>query len=47
MTQNVMAELEKALYLKDGEKLKAALRKYMLTCASSFDGAAEDRIQKL
>lgn len=41
MTQNVMAELEKALYLKDGERLKTALRKYMLTCASSFDGAAK------
>lgn len=38
---NVMAELEKALYLNDGERLKTALRKYMLTCASCFDGAAE------
>ena len=38
---NVMAEMEKALYLNDGERLKIALRKYMLTCASCFDGAAE------
>ena len=38
---NVMAELEKALFLSDGSRLKNALRKYMLTCASSFDGAAE------
>ena len=38
---NVMAEIEKALYLNDGKKLKNALRKYMITCISSFDGAAE------
>lgn len=38
---NVMAELEKALYLKDGKGLKDSLRKYMLICISCFDGAAE------
>ena len=37
----VMAELEKALYLKDEKGLKESLRKYMLTCISCFDGAAE------
>ena len=38
---NVMAGLEKALYMNDGSKLKEYLRKYMITCISSFDGAAE------
>ena len=38
---NVMSDIEKALYLNDGKKLKNALRKYMITCISSFDGAAE------
>lgn len=38
---NVMEELEKALYLNDGIKLKESLRKYMLTCISCFDGASE------
>lgn len=38
---NVMSCLEKALYLNDGDKLKAALRKYMISCISCFDGAAE------
>lgn len=38
---NAVAEIEKSLYLNDGEKLKAALRKYMISCISSFDGAAE------
>ena len=38
---NVMQELEKALYLNDGIKLKESLRKYMLTCISCFDGASE------
>lgn len=33
--------MEKAIYLNDAERLKEALRNYMLTCASSFDGAAE------
>lgn len=38
---SVMAGLEKALYLNDGQKLKEYLRKYMVTCISCFDGAAE------
>ena len=38
---NVMAGLEKALYLNDGKKLQEFLRKYMITCISCFDGAAE------
>ena len=38
---NVMAELEKALFLSDSGRLKSALRKYMLSCISSFDGAME------
>ncbi len=38
---NVMADLEKALYLNDGDRLKATLRKYMLTWVSCFDGASE------
>lgn len=40
---NVMAGLEKALYLNDGKKLQEFLRKYMITCISCFDGAAEGR----
>ncbi len=39
--QNVMSGLEKALYLNDGQKLQEYLRRYMVTCISSFDGAAE------
>lgn len=38
---NVMLNLEMALYLQDSKLLKESLRKYMLTCISSFDGAAE------
>jgi len=38
---NVMADFEKALYMNDGSKLKEALRRYMVICISSFDGAAE------
>ena len=38
---NVMSCLEKALSLNDGDNLKAALRKYMISCISCFDGAAE------
>ena len=37
----VIAGLEKALYQNDGAKLKESLRKYMVTCISSFDGASE------
>ena len=39
--ENVMTGLGKAIYLGDGEKLKNYLRKYMITCISSFDTAAE------
>lgn len=38
---NVMASLEKALYLNDGKKLQESLRNYMITCISCFDGATE------
>lgn len=38
---NVMAGLEKSLYLNDGKKLQEFLRKYMITCISCFDGANE------
>ena len=38
---NVMSGLEKALFLNDGKKLQEALRKYMITCISCFDGATE------
>ena len=38
---NVMAGLEKALYLNDGKKLQEFLRKYMITCISCFDEASE------
>ena len=38
---NIMAGLEKALYLNDGKKLQESLRKYMITCISCFDGASE------
>lgn len=38
---NVMVGLEKALYMNDGEKLKEFLRKYMMTCISYLDVAAE------
>lgn len=37
----VIAEIEKAVYLNDGERLQRAIRNYMLTTISSFDGAAE------
>ena len=38
---NVMADLEKALYLSDGEKLKKALQKYLISSVSYFDSSAE------
>ncbi|MDY2627316.1 MAG: AAA family ATPase [Lachnospiraceae bacterium] len=41
MEGNAMAEIEKSLYLNDGDRLKTALQKYMISCISSFDGAAE------
>ena len=36
---DVMAGLEKALYLNHGKKLQEFLRKYLITCISCFDGA--------
>jgi hypothetical protein len=41
LDSNVMSDIEKALYLNQSEKLQSALRKFMITCISSFDGAAE------
>lgn len=38
---SIMAVLEKALYLNDGKKLQESIQKYMMTCISCFDGAAE------
>lgn len=38
---NVMAGLEKALYMNDSDKLKEFLCKYMMTCISYLDGATE------
>ena len=37
----VVPDIEKAIYLGDGERLQNALRNYMISCISSFDGAAE------
>ena len=37
----VIPEIEKAIYRSDGDRLQQALRKYMISCISSFDGAAE------
>ncbi|MCR5294363.1 MAG: AAA family ATPase [Lachnospiraceae bacterium] len=38
---NAVTQVEKAIYLNDAKRLEEALRNYMLTCVSSFDGAAE------
>lgn len=38
---NVMADLEKALYLSDGSKLEKALQKYLISSVSYFDSGAE------
>ena len=38
---NVVSDLEKALYNSDSIKVKESLRNFMITCISSFDGAAE------
>lgn len=38
---NVISEIEKAVYLSDAKRLQEALKKYMLTTISYFDGAAE------
>ena len=40
-TSNVIAEIEKAVYLSDGRRLQEALRKYMISVISFFDGSAE------
>lgn len=37
----VVPEVEKAIYLGDGERLQKALKEYMISCISFFDGAAE------
>lgn len=38
---NAMMEIEKSLYLNDGNRLKKALQRYMISCISCFDGATE------
>ena len=40
-TGNIISEIEKAVFLCDGKRLKDALRKYMITSITFFDGAAE------
>ena len=40
-TGSVIQDIEKAIYLGDGKRLEKALRNYMISCISSFDGAAE------
>ena len=40
-TGGVISEIEKSIYLGDGDRLQKALRNYMISCISSFDGAAE------
>ena len=37
----VISDIEKAIYLGDGKRLEKALRNYMISCISSFDGASE------
>lgn len=37
----VISEIEKAVYLSDAKRLQEALRKYMITSISFYDGAAE------
>ena len=38
---NVISEIEKAVYLNDEDRLQRAIRQYMITTISYFDGAAE------
>ena len=38
---SVITEVEKSIFLGDGERLQKALRNYMISCISAFDGAAE------
>lgn len=40
-TGRVIPNIEKAIFLGDGDRLQKALRDYMITCISAFDGAAE------
>ena len=40
-TGGVIPDIEKAIYLGDGKRLEKALRNYMISCISSFDGAVE------
>jgi len=37
----VISNIEKAIYLGDGKRLEKAIGNYMMSCVSSFDGAAE------
>ncbi|MBR5973965.1 MAG: AAA family ATPase [Clostridiales bacterium] len=41
-TGGVIPDIEKAIYLGDGNRLRDALRDYMITCISAFDGATEN-----
>lgn len=38
---NVISDIEKGIFLGDGRRLQNALRDYMLSCISVFDGASE------
>jgi hypothetical protein len=38
---NIISEIEKAVYLTDAMRMQEALRKYMITSISFYDGAAE------
>ena len=40
-TGGVIPNIEKAIFLGDGDRLQKALRDYMITCISAFDGATE------
>lgn len=40
-TGGVIQEIEKVIYFGDGKRLEKALRNYMISCISAFDGAAE------
>ena len=40
-TGGVILDIEKAIFLGDGSRLQKALREYMISCISAFDGAAE------
>ena len=38
---NIISEIEKAVYLSDAKRMQEALREYMITSISFYDGAAE------